>query len=152
STFHYAMAPHGFARMVMEAGNGSTQVGSIHVTSAEHTVAPSTLAIVSFVKDGKTVSEASIATLPPALTFRTYAQSAGAFGELGSIQTGFAIANPSSAPVEASLELLGLDGTSTGLATTITIPDGGQSARFIRELFPELGLSFEGVLKVKSSE
>jgi len=61
------------------------------------------------------------------------------------------MANPSSAPVDATLELIGFDGSPTGLSTVITIPSGGQTARFLREYFPQLTGVFNGVLKVKSA-
>jgi hypothetical protein len=151
STFRYSIAPHSFQRMVMDDATVSTQVGSIHIVPAGSDVAPSAFATLSFMNGGTTVSEASMAALHPALTFRTYVQSSGILGQVGSVDSGLAVANPSSAAVDTTLELIRLDGTSTGLSTIITIPEGGQIARFIHEIFPQVGSSFEGVLRLKSA-
>jgi hypothetical protein len=150
STFPYTIAPRSFIRMIT-AGAGNVQVGSVHVTPAQNNNAPSISTTFSFVTNGITVSESTVATIAPGLTFRTYIQSSGPTTASGSVQTGLAIANPSSGPVDASLELLSVDGASTGLSTTVTVPSGGQIARFVRELFPQLSSSFEGVLRLRST-
>jgi hypothetical protein len=150
STFTYTIAPRSFIRM-NTSGAGNVQVGSVRVTPDQNNSAPSISTTFSLLTNGVTVSESTVATISPGLTFRTYLQSSGATAVSGSVQTGLAIANPSSGPVDANLELLTVDGAPTGLATTVTIPSGGQIARFVRELFPQLNSSFEGVLRLKST-
>jgi hypothetical protein len=74
-----------------------------------------------------------------------YLESSGSFGAIGSIDSGVAIANPSTDPAAVSLALTGLDGTPVGSSVSINVPAGGQVARFISELFPGLPTSFQGI-------
>lgn len=85
---------------------------------------------------------------------RLYAETAGAFGAAGSIQTGFSIANSSSASVVVMLELTDLNGSPTGLFGTVTIPANGKLATFLSEI-PEFAAlrqrsGFQGILRITS--
>jgi len=76
----------------------------------------------------------------------------GARPQPGSIQSRVAIANPSlDLPVVVNLELSYLDGVSAEMPVAVTIPPGGQFARFVEELFPELPTDFRGFLKLTAS-
>jgi hypothetical protein len=65
-----------------------------------------------------------------------------------------AISNADSATTaDISLDLTTLDGTSTGMHGTVTIPSGGQLARFVNQIpgFESLATPFQGVLRISAS-
>jgi hypothetical protein len=88
-------------------------------------------------------------SVPPATDFDIYTQIDGA----SSIETGVAIANPSDEPVAVNYELVGLDGSFSGLSGQISIGPRGQTVGFISELpgASNLALRFRGVLHLVSS-
>ena len=115
-------------------------------------VAPSGLAVFSFRKDGITVSESGVPALPTGSAFRMYAEASGTFGEVGSIQTGVAIANPAPTETTVMFELTRLDGSSLGLTGTAPVPGQGKVSLFLNQIqgFELLELPFQGVLRVSS--
>lgn len=123
------------------------QVGSVRVMPSAGGRAPSGLSIFSYRDGGVTVTEAGVPALRNGTAFRAYVESAGA------IQTGLAIANPSSAAIAVVLELTRLDGSATGLSATVNIPANGQTAFFLNEIaaFASLPMPFQGVLRITSS-
>jgi len=111
--------------------------------------------VFSFKEAGVTVSEAGVPAMSTGSTFRLYVEASGFFSAsaVGSIQTGVAIANASPNPATVTFELNTLDGVSTGLTGSLTIPGNGQVARFIGEIpgLTALPLPLQGVLRVSSS-
>ena len=91
-----------------------------------------------------------MAAQSPGNGFRVYAEFSGGPGEPGSIQSGLAIANASSAPTLVSLELIGLDGVPLGLLESIAIPARGQVSRFIHDFISEVPDGFRGTIRVTS--
>ena len=151
STFSYTIPARAAVRLVVENSDRTTiQVGSVRITPSGN-IAPVALAVFSYKNNGITVSEAGVSALPTGTAFRMYAETSGAMSQIGSIQTGVAMANPSPAPVAVTLELTLLDGSSLALPFTATVPAGGQIARFIKEMFPALPATFRGFLKVTST-
>jgi hypothetical protein len=71
-----------------------------------------------------------------------------ATGGVGSIQTGFAIANLDRAATTATLELSNLDGTPAAQPAAVPLPGNGQVAMFLDQVFANLSLPFQGVLRV----
>jgi len=49
-----------------------------------------------------------------------------------------------------NVEMFRLDGTSTGLNTSFTIPVGGKTAKFANEIFPSLPNPFQGIMRFTS--
>jgi hypothetical protein len=82
--------------------------------------------------------------------FRMYVEESGIPDTAGSIQTGLAIAAISGNGTAVDLELLQLDGTSTGLTTSVTVAAGGQAAVMLKDLFPSLQRPFKGILRFTS--
>jgi hypothetical protein len=76
ATFRYGIPARSFRLMVMD-NTTELQVGSIHINPAGTDLAPSAFATLSYRNSGMTVSEASISSQRPALTFRSYVQSSG---------------------------------------------------------------------------
>jgi hypothetical protein len=128
------------ATRLQTAGSGSSpQVGSVRVSGGANATA-----IFSYKAGSVTVTEAGVPGLGQGTAFRAYVErSAG-------LESGLAIANPSTAPVAVTLDLSRLDGFSAGLAATIDIPPNGQRALFLTEIpsFAALSTPFEGVLRI----
>ena len=148
--------PPGSSRRLGTAGQAaSTQSGSVRLTPEGGSRTPSAVAIFSFRNAGVTVSEAGVPGVAPAAAFRLYAESSGEFsaGEIGSIQTGFAISNPSASPITVNFELTTLPGTPLGLAGSATIPANGHIARFLDQVdgFRALPTPFQGILRATTT-
>jgi hypothetical protein len=81
-----------------------------------------------------------------------YAELSGTPGQIGSIQTGVAIANPGTATASVVFELSTLSGASTGLTGSLSIPAGGQKGVFLSQIpgFSALTTPFRGVLRVSA--
>jgi len=146
STFNYVVQPRSAVRFVTGNPPGNVQVGAVRITPSAD-FAPVALAVFSMKSNGITVNEAGVSALSNGIVFRMYAEASGAVTQIGSIQTGVAIGNPSSAPVPVNLELTRLDGSSLGTPVTVTVPPNGQLARFLGELLPTLQGAFQGLLK-----
>jgi hypothetical protein len=131
--------------------DGTVKVGSIKITSSNNAVAPSGLAIFSLSAGGVTVSEASVPIDKQASALRIYAESSGNLGTAGSFQTGISVVNPSPNPTLVNLDLTESDGTTTTLSGSVTIPAGGQIARFLSELIPNLPDTFKGVVRISAA-
>ena len=71
---------------------------------------------------------------PRATGFRIYVESSGPIGQVGSIQSGLAISNPRPIRVTVQLTIFNMDGTPTGLTSSIDIPGGGQIAKYVDEI------------------
>src|SRR5262249_2583349 len=107
---------------------------------------PSSLVIFSYKPGPITLTEAGVPGLQGNV-FRMYVEET-ATGGIGSIQTGFAIANLNAAATNATLQLFNLDGTSAAPSTSVALPGNGQVATFLDQVFPGLSLPFKGVLRI----
>src|SRR5262249_33563697 len=112
-------------------------------------------AVFSFRQNDVTVTQAGVPAIGAAKAFRLYAEASGDFanGAVGSIQSGLAVANPSNAPANVTVELYRLDGSSAGISGNLVIPAGGQVAKFVSQIagLEQLG-SFQGVVRVSSPQ
>jgi hypothetical protein len=81
-----------------------------------------------------------------------YAELSGTSEQIGSIQSGIAIANPGTSTASVVFELNTLSGSSTGLTGSLSIPAGGQTAVFLNQIpgFETLTTPFRGVLRVST--
>jgi len=149
SVFNYRVRPRSSFRLVTGGGTG-LRVGSVRMLPDTGSGLPSAIAIFSFKRNGVTVSEASVTAEAAGSAFRVYAESLGTLGQVGSIRTGIAIVNPGTTPVEVVLEVRKLDG-SAQTAASLTIPAGGQIARFIHEIVAGLPEQFQGLVRLTSS-
>ncbi len=112
--------------------------------------APIAVGIFSYKRNGITVSQAGLVG-GQGKNFRMYAEFSGTLATIGTIQPGVAIANTTGQQATVTLDLGRLDGSSTGLTKTITLPANGQTAQFINEAFPTLSSPFNGILRVTSA-
>lgn len=147
SIFNYTIPPRG-AFKLQTAGTGSAvQSGWVKVTPSSGSITPSGLVVFSFQSNGVRVSEAGVPALPSSSAFRMYAEA------LGTIQTGMAISNPDASNVSVNFELTNLDGTSTGITGSTTVPATGQVAMFLNQIpgFSALPASFKGILRISGA-
>jgi hypothetical protein len=134
-TTAYSIAPRSSARIVAAASTSGMQVGSVRL--AEPVAAGS---VFAFNTNGVTVTQAGAPTLASGTGLRIYVEKGS------TIRSGIAIANPSAAPVEVTLEV-------SGLAATLSIAGNGQAAMFLNEIPALAGLpaTFQGILRLSSS-
>jgi hypothetical protein len=154
-TFPYTIAPRSSYKLETFVTSSSIQVGSVRATPSASSFTPVGLVVFSFTSGGVTVSEAGVPALPADSAFRLYAEASGDFNNaaVGSIQTGVAITNPASSAATVNFELTTLNGASTGLTGSVTVPASGQVAMFLNQIqgFSNLPASFRGVLRISGA-
>ena len=150
SSADYVIPGRRTLKFVLPNSSATTQVGSVRITPTSGDRTPEPLGIFSYSSSGIRVSEATVAGLR-GNQFRTYVENSGTLGTIGSIESGLAIANADGTAAAVTLEAFRLDGTSTGLTASLTIPVGGKVAKFSHELFPSLPSTFKGIVKFTSS-
>jgi len=88
---------------------------------------------------------------PSGSAFRTYVESSGIAGQIGSIRSVLSIHNTASATINLQMELRNMDGTPTGFSSSASLPAGGQLIGFIHEFFSKIPNNFRGVVRVTAS-
>jgi len=132
-------------------GTGTTiQIGSVRVTPAKGSIAPSGYTLFAYRMNGATVSQASVAAQSSASVFRMYVESVGGSETSGPIRSGVAIANMASTPATVKLELTALSGTGQVYTQSIQVPANGHISKFTEELIPGSSLPARGILRVSS--
>ncbi|HYR89037.1 MAG TPA: lamin tail domain-containing protein [Terriglobia bacterium] len=150
SSVDYLVAARRTLKFLLPNTGSTIQTGTVRVTPLAGDRTPVPLGIFSYNLGGVRVSEATLAALR-GNQLRTYIENSGIQGSLGSIQSGFAIANASASTATVNIEAFRLDGTSTGLTTSVTIPVSGKTAKFTSEIFPSLPNPFKGTMKLTST-
>jgi hypothetical protein len=155
SSFSYTVPARGSATLETSSpASGVPQVGSIRITPIGGSNAPSAFAVLSFTLNGVMESEATVQAQPPGTALRSFVEVNSNQVVAKAIQSGIAIANNSSTAATVNIELLTIDGSSTGLNTSVTVPALGHVSRFVQQLFPSLNVSFEapfrGMLRITS--
>ena len=155
ASFSYTLRPR--ASTTFETSGpaaGAIQTGSVHITPTGGTTAPSAFALLSLFSNGATSTQATVQTQAAATALRSYVEVNSIGPVPGAIQTAIAIANDSATAATVNLELRGLDGSSTGLTSSVIVPAFGHIANFVHELFPSLTVSaagpFRGLLRITS--
>jgi hypothetical protein len=155
SNFTYSIPVHGAFRLQTAGTSTNVTVGSIRIVPDTNTNTPAGVSIFSYRSAGVTMTQTGVPPVRDGSAFRLYVESSGDFGNArtGSTRTGVAIANSAATPAVVSLELTNLDGTSTGLAGTITIPANWQTSLFLNQLPGLSGVpaSFQGILRVSGT-
>jgi hypothetical protein len=126
--------------------------GWVRVRPAAGTSAPVGSMVFSREQNRVTVSQSAVALSTEGTEFRVYVESSGSFRmrETSSVQSGLAISNSAETPALVNLELLGLDGASTGLFSQISIPPLGHARLFLDQIpgFQGLQAPFKGFVRV----
>jgi hypothetical protein len=139
--------PQGGANSISSLGaSNTTAVGYARIQPGNGAVAPAGVAIYSYRPGGYLVSETGVPAVAPMTSGRMYVEVEG------TVNTGFAIANPNSQAAVINFSYTNSAGTDVGAGST-TIPAGGQLADFIDEpVFKAFsGASFRGTLTFTSS-
>jgi hypothetical protein len=155
SSFAYSIPPR--SSRVLESQNvaGALQQGSVRIMPDAGNPTPAGQVIFAYHTDGARVSEAGVPSTAAWTAQRLYVEASGNFAasDIGSIQSGIAVANPSSSPVTVNFELTTLAGVSTGITGSLNVPAHGQTALFLNQIagFASLPLPFQGVLRVTTA-
>src|SRR5262249_10611320 len=107
TSFAYNIPRQSSFKLLTSGPPGDTAAGSVRITPASGAVTPSSLVIFSYKPGPITLTEAGVPGLQ-GNAFRMYVEET-ATGGIGSIQTGFAIANLGATDTTATLELFKLD-------------------------------------------
>jgi len=149
NSFAYSIPANSSVRLKTSNPPGTTQAGSVVVTPAGTSTAPSGLVIFSFNNGVYTVSEAGVqaSTLTKSVRISAEASDIGL-----PVMTGIALANPSSNPIDVQFELTTPEGGPTGLTGFLTIPAKGQIAQFLNQIpgFTGLPEPFSGILRIST--
>jgi Putative binding domain, N-terminal len=151
NSFAYSIPPRSSINMKTSGAGSNIAVGYVRTVPSQNSFySPAGLVIFSEKNSsGVTVSEAGVPGATLIQDNRLYAE---VTSDSAQIRTGFAIANTSTSAVNSQLELFRLDGTSTGLTSSLTIQANGQVQMFVNEVrgFENLPTPFQGVLKISS--
>jgi hypothetical protein len=149
SSLPYTVPQSRTLKFILPNISPNLQTGLVTVTpnSGDHT--PLAMAVFAYSPLGIRVSDAIVMGVQ-GTQLRAYIETSNV-GSIGSIQSGLAIGNASAATANVTLQLFKLDGTSTGLTNTLTIPVGGKVAKFADELFPSVQTPFKGILRLTSN-
>jgi polyhydroxybutyrate depolymerase len=156
SSFLYSIPPRSSYSLSTSGADANIRVGSVRVVPSAGSLSPTGVAVFGFRNGaGIVVTEAGVNALPAASAYRLYVEASGNFsvGELGSIQSGFAIANSLAADSTVTFQLSNLDGSPTGFTGTATVPANGQVSLFLNQIagLQSLPSSFRGVLRVSGT-
>lgn len=148
NSFTYTVPQSRTQKFILSSSSSNLQTGVVRVTpnSGDHTPIP--LAVFAYIPNGIRVSDAVVMGIQ-GTQLRTYIETSNV-GSVGSVQSGFAIANASGATANVTLQLYNLNGSSTGLTSNLTIPVGGKVAEFADQIFPSASTPFKGIMRVTS--
>ena len=154
NTYLYSIAPRSSQRLRTGGSGASPSTGWVRISPDSTSGTPSSVGVFSFKSGGITLTEAGVPTVRTGTSFRLYAEASGNFAanEVGSTQTGVAIANAANQVANVTFELFRFDGTSTGLRTSVPVLANGHAATFLSQLagFGDLEAPFQGLLSVST--
>jgi hypothetical protein len=133
---NYTIAPRASQRLQFTHVASAAITGAIRILP-QIGVTPSAVCIFSFMRNGVRVTEASGSDVPPASSFRLYADEtpSASPGEAGSIRNGLAITNAGAAPVDVKVEIAGAEGQQRlPFAASLHVPAFGHLSLFIDEI------------------
>ncbi len=155
TSFNYSI-PAGSAFKLRTSGSGTAvRTGAVSVIPAANSLSPAGVAVFSFRNAGVTVTEAGVPAVRVTSAFRLYAELSNGFAQsqAGSVGTGIAVANTTPGAATVNFELTKLDGTSTGLTGSLSVPANGQTALFLNQVpgLASLPTPFQGVLRISAA-
>jgi hypothetical protein len=148
STFNYSIPPRSFYQAQPQVPANGVAVQSMQVTPGTNQGTPATFGILYYHPATVTVSTAGLTAPAPATALRTYLETTGTFGQIGSTETMLGIQNPSSSAVAVTMRVLNLNGTFTGISTNFPVPGQGQIFRRAKDLFPTIPAGFRGSIRI----
>src|SRR5207244_3206793 len=134
-TFSYEIDPGGATKLVTSGFQAASQAGSILIVPAAQNFDPLAASVISFQKNGVTLSQAA-STTNLGIRFQLYAEISGDFdsGAPGSLQMAISISNLSTMGGKVAMELIRMDGSSTGLTGNVDLPAKGQVVKLFNEI------------------
>lgn len=150
SLFTYTIPAGSAASFETSGPSGATRTGSVRITPTGGTTPPSAFAVFSLVTSGVTVSQTTVQAQTPGTAFRSYVEMREATTETDRLQSAIAIANSSAAAATVNFELFTLNGTNTNQTAIVNIAPFGHVSAFVRDLFPNIEMPFQGVLRMTS--
>jgi len=149
TAFRYGIPSRTSQKFLFEGTADAIKSGAFRVIP-DTGMTPSAACIFSFVKNGVRVTEATVPDVPTSAAFHAYAEMSASrdaagnvlSGAPGSIRSGFAITNTSTAPVDVTVEVTTSDGMNLPLGGTgfvqgtIHIEAMSHVSMFLDELFP----------------
>jgi hypothetical protein len=150
SDFAYTIPARSALRFDTAGTAPIVQVGSIRITPAANSRAPSGFAIFSLTTNGVMVTEATGNAQLPSSGFRMFVEAAQTAFPPTTIDNAIVITNPSPTAATVTFELTTVSGAlvGQGFVITLTVPPFGHAARFLEELFPFSIFPFRGVLRI----
>jgi hypothetical protein len=99
-----------------------------------------------------TITQTGVPFVSGDTAYRVYVETAGNFGQPGSIQTGLSVTNLNPMPTMVTAELYNSSGAATGLKTEFQISGYGQKTWFIGEAsgFESLPDAYQAVMRVST--
>jgi hypothetical protein len=151
STFDYSIPPQSIARFVTESTGTQMATGSVRITPTSGDTpgsTPDVVGILALKRDGRTVTESSIAAGSVGTAFRAYVEAA-----VGTqwINSSFALVNNANVPNVVSFQMMTLDGMPVGSVSSVTLPPGGHISKFVREIATTLPDQFQGLVRITST-
>jgi serine/threonine protein kinase len=144
STFAYSISPGGVYVLQTEASLRDVQTGWAELIPDGGTTTPAAAGILQFIRDGILVTETGIPSVAPTTHARMFLDTS-----VGR-NTGVAIGNPGNVPLNLSLQVYQMDGTTRAGMTNgpITLEANGHAASFVDQLISGLPSGFRGVLDI----
>ncbi len=151
SSFPYSLAPRMSQKLATSGTPQSVHSGFVAIVPSEQSAPPIGSAVFSMRRDGITITQTTVSAMDAAPAFRLYAEAAGEFGAVGSMQTALAIVNRSTTAADVRVEVFRPDGSSIGTGT-LTLPAQGQTAKFLNQIpgLESMISTFQGVVRVSS--
>jgi len=155
STVSYSVPAHGGQKVGPSPSSQTAQSGYVVVQPSSGGVPPAAIAIFSYKINGVTATEAGVQAAGSGTAYRLYGEASGNFAAAAtsSVNTGIAVVNSSNASATVTLDLLRMDGSSTGLQGTLVVPAAGQSSKYLNQIqgLASLPVPFQGIIRVTSS-
>jgi hypothetical protein len=154
SSSTYSVAARSAQQLHFQASAPTTTTGAIRAVS-QTGAAPSAVCIFSFTKNGIRVTEASVPDVPVSTAFHLYTEENGDVrnGTPGTVRSGLAITNPSTTPVDLTLDFTDQQGLALLPSTgTLHVDAMSHIAFFLDETsFFGLGTSGQHFVRVSTS-
>jgi hypothetical protein len=153
--FPYSIPPNSSRKIQTPGLEAAMQSGSIRINPTAGAYRPTALVFFSLKRDGVTVAQGGVPPVRPSTSLRLYVETQGDFvgAQPGSIQTGVALANASSAPAVVVVETWNSDGTQRNEIGAMTVPGNGHVAAFLNQLpgMESLPPSFTGTIRLSTA-
>jgi hypothetical protein len=146
-THNYSIPARSSRKISLTRSYDRLTVGTIRVTPTTGS-SPHSFAILSYMTNGITLSSTVVPAVSTPTTSRIYTQTAGVWGNKGSLQSALTIANTGSTSANVQISVTDLNGASTGLSTSRYIAAGSHIVQYMNQLFPTMPNPFRGVVKV----